>query len=72
MGIFALRDIPLGEEITYDYQFEHSGLAAAANAYRYASPARRLLDVPWSSSANNTSWILRAASGLQWLQANAC
>jgi hypothetical protein len=40
VGIFALRDIPVGEEITYDYQFEHSGLASAANAYRRAHLAK--------------------------------
>jgi SET domain-containing protein len=34
VGIFADKDIPVGEEITYDYQFQHHGLAAAANAYR--------------------------------------
>ena len=38
MGIFADKDIPVGEEITYDYQFQHHGLAAAANAYRYPLP----------------------------------
>ena len=42
VGIFALRDIPVGEEITYDYQFEHSGLAAAANAYRRAAYCNRI------------------------------
>ncbi len=35
MGIFAREDIPAGEEITYDYMFQSSGLAAAAAAYRY-------------------------------------
>jgi len=43
VGIFALRDIAVGEEITYDYQFEHSGLAVAANAYRRADERRSLL-----------------------------
>ena len=35
IGIFAITDIAPGEELTYDYQFQHSGLAAAAGAYRY-------------------------------------
>ena len=48
MGIFAEKDIPVGEEITYDYQFQHHGLAAAANAYRCApSPTPSALK-PWS------------------------
>ena len=34
MGIFALRDIPVGEELSYDYQFQHYGLAQAAGDYR--------------------------------------
>lgn len=34
MGIYSLRDILPGEELTYDYQFQHFGLAAAAGAYR--------------------------------------
>ncbi|PSC72083.1 histone H3 Lys 36 methyltransferase ASH1 isoform A [Micractinium conductrix] len=34
VGIFSLRDILQGEELTYDYQFQHFGLAAAAGAYR--------------------------------------
>lgn len=34
MGIFALTDIPVGEELSYDYQFQHYGLAQAAGAYR--------------------------------------
>lgn len=25
VGIYALRDIPVGEELTYDYFFEHYG-----------------------------------------------
>lgn len=38
VGIFALSDIPVGEELSYDYQFQHYGLAQAAGAYRSASP----------------------------------
>ena len=34
VGIFALRDIPVGEELSYDYQFQHYGLAQAAGDYR--------------------------------------
>jgi len=34
VGIFSLRDVLPGEELTYDYQFQHFGLAAAAGAYR--------------------------------------
>lgn len=34
VGIFALRDIPVGEELCYDYQFQHYGLAQAAGDYR--------------------------------------
>ena len=34
VGIFALNDIPIGEELSYDYQFQHYGLAQAAGAYR--------------------------------------
>ena len=34
VGIFALTDIPVGEELSYDYQFQHYGLAQAAGAYR--------------------------------------
>lgn len=34
MGIYSLRDVLPGEELTYDYQFQHFGLAAAAGAYR--------------------------------------
>ena len=35
MGIFAMNDIPVGEELSYDYQFQHYGLAQAAGAYRF-------------------------------------
>ncbi len=38
MGIFALTDIPVGEELSYDYQFQHYGLAQAAGAYRSVLP----------------------------------
>lgn len=36
LGIFALQDIAPGEELTYDYQFQHAGLASDAGAYRHA------------------------------------
>ena len=36
VGIFALKDIPVGEELSYDYQFQHYGLAQAAGDYRSA------------------------------------
>ena len=48
VGIFALRDIAVGEEITYDYQFEHSGLAVAANAYRCAGGQATLACVSYA------------------------
>ena len=35
VGIFALQDIAPGEELTYDYQFQHAGLASDAGAYRH-------------------------------------
>jgi len=38
VGIFALTDIPVGEELSYDYQFQHYGLAQAAGAYRSVLP----------------------------------
>ena len=41
MGIFALRDVAPGEELTYDDQFQHFGLAAAAGAYRCMCGAAR-------------------------------
>ncbi|KAK9862836.1 hypothetical protein WJX84_010200 [Apatococcus fuscideae] len=34
IGVFAKDDIPVGGELTYDYKFQHYGLAAAAGAYR--------------------------------------
>ena len=35
VGIFAARDVAAGEELTYDYMFEHYGLSAgAANGFR--------------------------------------
>lgn len=34
IGIFALQNIELGQELTYDYKFQHLGLAHAARAYR--------------------------------------
>lgn len=34
IGVFAKEDIPVGAELTYDYNFQHYGLAAAAGAYR--------------------------------------
>ena len=36
IGIFAKEDVLPGVEITYDYMFQHGGLAAAAAAYRCA------------------------------------
>jgi SET domain-containing protein len=34
IGIFALRDVPPGEEMTYDYQFEHYGLHTGSGSSR--------------------------------------
>lgn len=39
IGIFAKEDVLPGVEITYDYMFQHGGLAAAAAAYRQCHPA---------------------------------
>lgn len=36
VGIFAAQDIPPGQELTYDYMFQHAGTAALAGAYRCA------------------------------------
>lgn len=39
IGIFAMRNIEAGEELTYDYMFQHSsGAAAAALGYRSVLP----------------------------------
>jgi hypothetical protein len=40
IGIFAKEDVLPGVEITYDYMFQHHGLAAAAAAYRRATQPR--------------------------------
>ena len=34
VGIFAAAEIAPGAELTYDYQFQHAGLASDAGAYR--------------------------------------
>ena len=34
VGIFALRDIEEGEELTYDYHFEHAGTQSMAMSFR--------------------------------------
>lgn len=34
IGIFATRDIVAGQELTYDYQFQHHGATKAAKDYR--------------------------------------
>ena len=39
IGIFSLTNIAPGEELTYDYKFQHLGLANAAKAYRHVTPA---------------------------------
>ena len=42
IGIFAAEDIPAGAELTYDYQFQHAGLAQDAGAYRCVLGVRAL------------------------------
>ena len=34
IGIFATQDIAAGQELTYDYQFQHHGATKAAKDYR--------------------------------------
>ena len=42
VGIFASQDIEPGEELTYDYKFQHAGLASDAGAYRHAANTQAL------------------------------
>ncbi|KAI8475312.1 MAG: hypothetical protein J3K34DRAFT_365702 [Monoraphidium minutum] len=41
VGIFAARDVAAGEELTYDYMFEHTGPGPLAEGFRCACGAPR-------------------------------